>query len=82
MIVDNLKLLLDLLHSQGYRLRALAPDRISVVDAPGPQVQATGEQSAVVDPEEDLWAHVGGRPAGLRKPVPGAKVSYTDEEMQ
>jgi hypothetical protein len=72
---EQLAKLLGMLHANGYRLRKLGPDLIELDDEP----RAPGQGAAMAtdqdldelerkESEEVVWAHVGGRPPGLRRP--------------
>lgn len=78
--------LLNTLHGAGYRLRKLGADSLEVVDTAQTEPAAHAEpegpkltlaQQEELDAEQDKWAHVGGKPPGLRElprlPTAGSK---------
>lgn len=80
--------LLDLLHAHGYRLRRLSPGIVELADEvpaapPVPSRDFSEGRSEEADREEylrDKWAHVGGRPPGLREPGQTAANPSADRE--
>lgn len=77
---DDVRELLSVLHSQGYRLRKIGADSLEVEDF-GPKLNL-GEEQPVQRQEEPpaeedspLYDHVGGRPKWLRSVKPKSEKS-------
>lgn len=78
-----LQKVIDVLHANGYRLRSVGTDSVTVAES-GPALEVApaqrhdGPTPEELEAEELKWLHVGGKPAFLREPKPREANPWVD----